>query len=79
MLKLALTVGMSLAVSCGVLAQLKKFSSLDDVSDFDTINFEFRATSGHTYWRYIPRDNPLSIFGNPDLEKINPSFDAQIK
>ena len=75
---MALTVGMSLAVSCGVLAQLKKFYSLDEVSNFDTINFDFSATSGHTYWRYIPRDNPLSIYGNPDLEKINPSFDAQI-
>ena len=79
MLKLALTVGMSFSVSFGIVAQLKKFYSLDDVSNFDTVNFDFRATSGHSYLRYIPKNNPLSIYGNPDLEKINPTFDAVIE
>ena len=72
MLKLALTVGLSMALSFGVVAQLKKFYSLDDVSDFDTVNFDFVATSGHSFLRYIPQQNPLSIYGNPDLEKLNP-------
>lgn len=79
MLKLALTVGLSVALSFGVVAQLKKFYSLDDVSDFDTVNFDFVATSGHSFLRYIPQENPLSIYGNPDLEKINPTFDALIQ
>lgn len=79
MLKLALTVGLSLTLSFGVVAQLKKFYSLDDVSDFDTVNFDFVATSGHSFLRYIPQQNPLSIYGNPDLEKINPTFDALIQ
>ncbi len=78
MLKWALTIGMSCVLSSTLVAQLKKFYSLDEVSRFDTVNFEFQATSGHTYWRLLPQENPLTIYGNPDLDKINPSFDALI-
>ncbi|MEM9325045.1 MAG: hypothetical protein AAGA85_05295 [Bacteroidota bacterium] len=76
MLKWALTMGMSCVLSIQLAAQLKKFYSLDEVTNFDTVNFDFVATSGHSYWRLVPQDNPLLIYGNPDLEKINPSFDA---
>ena len=69
-----------LAILCGYSAfgQLKKFYSLNQTTDFDTVNFQFRATSGHSYLRYIPKENPLVIYGNPDLERINPSFDALV-
>lgn len=71
-----MTIGLSLVISYSLVAQLKKFYSLSDVSKFDTVNFEFKATSGHSYWRLVPQENPLVIYGNPDLEKINPTFDA---
>ncbi len=79
MLKWALTMGMSCVLTIQLAAQLKKFYSLDEVSNYDTVNFNFVATSGHSYWRLVPQDNPLLIYGNPDLEKINPSFDAIVE
>ncbi len=78
MLKWALTIGMGCVLASTSVAQLKKFYSLNEISRFDTVNFDFQATSGHTYWRLIPQGNPLHIYGNPDLDKINPSFDALI-
>ena len=78
MLKWALTVAVSCVLSSTLVAQLKKFYSLNEVSTFDTVNFNFKATSGHSFWRLVPQENPLNIYGNPDLDKINPSFDAII-
>ena len=66
-----------LLVLCGH-AQLKKFYSLHDDSLFDTVNFTLHATSGHSYFRSVPSQNALNIYGNPDLERINPSFDAKV-
>ena len=78
MLKWALTIGFSCVLGSTLTAQLKKFYSLSDVTKFDTVDFEFQATSGHTFWRLVPDENPLTIYGNPDLDKINPTFDAII-
>lgn len=71
-------VGFGLALTMSVQGQLKKFYSLHEVSNFDTVNFTLSATSGHCYFRSIGGGNPLNIYGNPDLEKINPSFDASV-
>ena len=78
MLRWALTIAMGCGLISTSVAQLKKFYSLSEVSQFDTVNFEFEATSGHTHWRQVASGNPLTIYGNPDLDKINPTFDAQI-
>lgn len=60
-------------------AQLKRFYSLDDVSTYDTVDFSLHATSGISFFRNVRGGNPLNIFGNPDLDKINPSFDAYVE
>ncbi len=62
-----------------VQGQIKKFYTLDRVQEYDTVNFRLKATSGISYVRHVDGGNPLSIFGNPDLDKINPSFDAKVK
>lgn len=59
-------------------AQLKRFYSLDNVSSFDTVEFSLHATSGTSFFRNVQGGNPLNIFGNPDLDKINPSFNGQL-
>lgn len=63
----------------GVDAQLKRFYSLHDVDSYDTVDFSLDATSGISFVRTVQGGNPLNIFGNPDLDKINPSFMSQVK
>ncbi len=79
MLKLVLTVGLGMSFLLGVHGQIKRFYSLDEVTSYDTVDFTLKATSGISFIRHVDGGNPLNIFGNPDLNKINPRFDAQTK
>jgi hypothetical protein len=78
MLRLILTLGFGFAVVVNGFSQLRKFYSLVEPDTYDTVDFNLKATSGISFIRHVRGGNPLNIFGNPDLDKINPSFDAQV-
>lgn len=60
--------------------QLKKFYSLKEASPYDTVQFTLEATAGNCLVQSSKKDEgPLSIYGNPDLEKINPSFKSRVQ
>ena len=59
--------------------QLKKFYTLKETAKFDTVNFSLEATSGNCYIKSSKEEGPLTIYGNPDLNKINPSFKSKIQ
>ncbi|MFY0608107.1 MAG: hypothetical protein JXR10_15415 [Cyclobacteriaceae bacterium] len=58
-------------------SQLKKFYTLKESVSFDTVAFRLEATTGNCYIKSSD-EGPLSIYGNPDLEKINPSFKSKV-
>lgn len=60
--------------------QLHKFYSLKEEIKYDTVAFSLHATSGNCFVKSArdPEGSPLVIYGNPDLDKINPSFKSQI-
>lgn len=73
----SLTLGLLFSVSYG---QLKKFYSLKGCSGYDTVNFSLEASSGNCLIQPSTHESgPLNIYGNPDLEKVNPSFKAVVK
>lgn len=74
---LSLTLGLLLSVSYG---QLKKFYSIKNCSGYDTINFSLEAATGHCQIMSTtsPDVGALNILGNPDLERVNPSFHSKI-
>ena len=72
-----MSAGLGIVILLAAEGQIRKFYSLSEVSTFDTVDFCLKATSGISFVRHVDGGNPLSIFGNPDLEKINPSFDAE--
>jgi len=75
-----MSASMSLLFSLSALAQLNKFYTLRESEDFDTVSFYLKATSANCLIKKSTDDrNPLSIYGNPTLDKINPSFDTKIK
>ncbi len=79
MSRLVLTVGVSLLVSFNVFSQLKKFYVLKESTSFDTIDFHLKATATNCLIRQSAEDfDPLAIYGNPDLDKINPSFKSKV-
>lgn len=62
-----------------VLSQLKKFYVVKESPSFDTIHFYLKATAANYLIKQSAKDhNPLSIYGNLDLGKINPSFKSKI-
>lgn len=78
MLKLVISLGLCLLLSVSY-GQLKKFYSIKSCAGYDTINFSLEAPMGHCQILSNTQDNgSLNIYGNPDLEKINPSFQANI-
>jgi len=80
MLKLAIAAIMSLPFSLDAFAQLNKFYTIRDSENFDTVSFYLKATSANCSVKKSTDDNdPLSIYGNPNLDKINPSFSTKIK
>jgi hypothetical protein len=75
MLRLVLYAGSLLLVSIGVFAQLTKLYSIDDSQTFDTVDFFIKATATNCLiTKSVNHDNALTIYGNPDLDKIQPSF-----
>lgn len=75
-LVLSLALGLIFSVSYG---QLKKFYSIKSCAGYDTINFSLEATTGYCQILSSQMENgALNIFGNPDLDKVNPSFRANI-
>ncbi len=58
-------------------SQLKKFYTLKESVSFDTVAFRLEATTGNCFMK-ASDEGPLSIYGNPDLEKINPSFKSKV-
>jgi hypothetical protein len=78
MLRLALLIELCVLSFTSIHAQLRRFYSLDVPSAYDTVDFTLKATSGISFVRKVDGGNPLTIFGNPNLEKINPSFKTDI-
>lgn len=75
MLRLVIVVSLCLNVSLGAHAQLKKFYTLKESNEYDTVDFVLRASSGNSFIKnYADSSEPMVIYGNPDLERINPSF-----
>jgi hypothetical protein len=58
-------------------SQLKKFYSVKESNEFDTIKFSLDATFGNCMIAPA-NEGPISIYGNPDLKKINPSFKVNV-
>lgn len=80
MLRLALIAGSILLTSLGALAQLSKFYTVKGSPEFDTVDFYLKATATNCLLKQSENDqNPLTIYGNPNLEKINPSFASKVK
>ena len=71
--------GIGLLTSVHSNAQLKKFYSLKDDVAFDTVRLSFEASSGSCYFKNTSHSSPLNIYGNPDLDKINPSYHTDIR
>lgn len=80
MLRLVILAGSFLLLSLGALAQLTKFYTIKESNDFDTVDFYLKATATNCLIKQSETDeNPLTIYGNPDLGKINPSFVNKVK
>lgn len=80
MLRLVILVGSFLLFSMGALAQLSKFYTIKESNTFDTVDFYLKATATNCLIKQSEKDkNPLTIYGNPDLGKINPSFLSKVK
>ena len=79
MLRLVMTVGIFLLVSVSAFCQLKKLYMIKESPSFDTVDFYLKATATSCLIKQSREDkNPLTIYGNPDLEKINPSFKHKV-
>lgn len=80
MLRLALITGISLFTILGAVAQLNKFYTIKESSEFDTVDFYLKATATNCLIKRSETDkNPLTIYGNPNLDKINPTFGNKVK
>lgn len=80
MLRLVLIAGASLLTSISAIAQLSKFYTIKDSPEFDTVDFYLKATATNCLLKQSETDSdPLTIYGNPDLEKINPTFASKVK
>lgn len=72
--------GVYLLSSLGASAQLNKFYTIKESSEFDTVDFYLKATAANCLLKQSSEDyHPLTIYGNPNLEKINPSFASKVK
>ena len=56
--------------------QLKKFYTVKNESNYDTIDFSLKATSGKCYIKPSYHTDPVTIYGNPDFKDVNPTFYA---
>lgn len=64
-----------ICTSMSAIAQLQKFYTVKPGNDYNTLKFEMNATSGGCYIKKSDSDQPVEIFGNPDFDHINPSFE----
>ncbi len=79
MLRLVMIVGSVLFVSTSAFCQLKKFYVVKRSPSFDTVDFYLKATATNCLIKQsLANQDPLSIYGNPDVEKINPSFKHKV-
>ena len=69
----------ALCCCCSSYAQLKKFYAVKNETEFDTINFCLKATSGTCFVKPSYHTDPVTIYGNPDFNDVNPSFNTEIK
>lgn len=61
-------------------SQLKKFYTLRQTEPFEIVNFSLVATAGNCVIHASDEaEGLLSIYGNPDLDRINPSFQYKVK
>lgn len=80
MSRLVILGGSFLLLSIGAFAQLSKFYTIKESDAFDTVDFYLKATATNCLIKQAESDkNPLTIYGNPDLGKINPSFANKVK
>lgn len=80
MLRLVIAAGVCLYFSLGSSAQMKKFYTIKETCSFDTVDFTLKAASGNSFVKnYSESKYPMVIYGNPDLERINPSFNTKFK
>lgn len=80
MLRLVLIAGIALLTSQSAFAQLKKFYTIKESAEFDTVDFYLKATATNCLLKQADADNnPLTIYGNPNLDKINPTFASKVK
>lgn len=79
MLKWLLLTGIGLGVFSQANAQLKKFYSLKDSDSYDTVKLSLQASTGSCYFTNTTHSSPLNIYGNPDLDRINPTYHTDIK
>lgn len=80
MVRLVLVAGVCLLFSFNSHSQLKKFYSIKETCSFDTVDFTLKAARGNSYIKnYSASKYPMVIYGNPDLERINPSFKTKFK
>jgi len=75
MLRLVTVVSACLVLVFGAHAQLKKFYTLKESTEYDTVDFILKAANGNSFVKnYSESLEPMVIYGNPDLERVNPSF-----
>ena len=80
MLKLFFVFSIYFVTYCEIYGQLTSFYTLKENKNFDTVEFHLKAGVANCLLKTDPTDiKPLTIYGNPDLDKINPSFKTQIK
>jgi len=80
MLRLVIVAGLVLQFSLSSFGQLKKFYTVKETNSFDTVEFTLKAAKGNSFIKnYKDSEYPMVIYGNPDLERINPSFNTKFK
>lgn len=58
--------------------QLKKFYTIKSESSYDTVDFTLKATSGKCFIKPSHHVDPVTIYGNPDFQDVNPTFYSSI-
>ncbi|UXP33715.1 hypothetical protein N6H18_07085 [Reichenbachiella agarivorans] len=59
--------------------QLKKFYTLKNDASYDTVDFSMKATSGTCFVKPSHHQDPLTIYGNPSLSDVNPTFKSSVR
>ena len=71
--------GMGVLTYTQAQGQLKKFYSLKEDAIYDTVKLSLEASSGSCYFKNTSHSSPLNIYGNPDLDRINPTFQSNVE